>query len=339
MTNPLTIGALCISSVCYKEAGFMDYRFAAYKAAKELGFNVLRNPEDTGITQNSFNSALKHSNPVFILIIGSSSFEQSEKVVDECKLALENGLPIFVFIKVGNDKKIPDNAREIVKTISQTTYDGDCTLFGSCEELYDTLQARLNDYIKAKMTLRPDIQDNRGATYVYAYEQIKRAKKKIILSQKTSLLLLGPRKGNTYEHRAYEALLEWIQRKDRDMQFMHLFCWDETAADLAKSQEYDIPAAKRRLIDLLAAEKAKHAGMENSNLTFRAISGTVSNVAHLITDTGIQFVLPIAGNVFNLVLPYYFSTENELMKLITHLHAQPYKSYEDIIKMYDLRGC
>lgn len=337
MKNPLTIGALCISSVCYREAGFMDYRFTAYKAAKELGFDVLRNPEDTGITQNSFNSALKQNNPVFILLIGSSSFEESKKVVDECKLALENGLPIFVFIKTGNDKKIPDNAREIIKTVSKTTYDGDCTLFSSCEELYETLQARLTDYIKVKMTLRPDIQDNRGATYAYAYEQIKRAKKKIILSQKTSLLLLGPRRGNTYEHRAYEALLEWIQQKDRDMQFMHLFSWDETIADLSKSEEYDIPAARRRLAGLLADEKAKNGGVEPANLTFRAIGGDAPSVAHLITDTGIQFVLPISGSVFNLVLPYYFATENELMKLITHLHAQAFRSYEEILRLYDAR--
>lgn len=336
MTNPTTIGSLCISSVCYKEAGFMDYRFTAYKAAKELGFDVLRNPEDTGITQNSFNSALKQNNPVFILIIGNTNFEDSRKVVDECKLALENGLPIFAFIKTGVDKEISENATEIVKSISKTTYDGDCTLFCSCEELYETLQARLNDYIKVKMTLRPDIQDNRGSTYAYAYEQIKRAKKKIILSQKTSLLLLGPRRGNTYEHRAYEALLEWIQNKDSDMQFMHLFCWDETVADLSKDGEYDIPAAKQRLTDLMAAEKAKNNGEESPSFTFRAISGAVPSVAHLITDTGIQLVLPIAGSVFNLVLPYYFATENELMKLITHLHAQEYKSYEDIQKIYDL---
>jgi len=332
MTDSIaTIGSLCISSVCYKETGFMDYRFTAYKAAKELGFNVIRNPEDTGITQNSFNSALKQSNPVFILIVGG---KESEKVVDECKLALENGLPIFVFIKTESDKHIIENAEKIIKGVSQTTYDGDCTLFCSCEELYETLQARLNDYIKAKMTLRLDIQDNRGSTYVYAYEQIKRAKKRIILSQKTSLLLLGPRKGNTYERRAYDALLDWIQNKDKDMQFMHLFCWEETIDDLS-NDEYDIPTAKKKLIELLTDEKSKNNGEEHPNCTFRAIKGTAPSIAHLITDTGIQLVLPIAGNTFNMVLPYYFATEGELMKLISHLHTQEYMPYEDIQNIYD----
>ncbi|MCL1969725.1 MAG: hypothetical protein FWF65_09305 [Bacteroidetes bacterium] len=330
-----TIGALCISSVCYRETGFMDYRFTAYKAASELGFGVIRNPEDTGITQSSFNSALKQINPVFVLIVGS---EESEKVVDECKLALENGLPIFVFIKTERDKQITESADKIMKGVSQTTYNGDCTLFSSCEELYETLQARLNDFIKAKMTLRLDIQDNRGSTYFYAYEQIKRAKKRIILSQKTSLLLLGPRKGNTYEYRAYDALLEWIRNKDKDMQFMHLFCLEDTVKDLS-SGEYDITTAKKTLIELLTVEKSRNHNAENPNCTFRAIkgTGTVSSIAHLITDTGIQLVLPIAGNTFNLVLPYYFATEAELMKLITHLHTQKYMSYEDIQKIYDSR--
>ena len=107
--NSSTIGVLCISSVCYKESGFMDYRFTACRAAKELGFKVIRNPEDTGITQNNFNSALKQDNPVFILLVGSTEFEESEKVIEECKLALENGLPIFAFIKTESDKRKGDN--------------------------------------------------------------------------------------------------------------------------------------------------------------------------------------------------------------------------------------
>jgi len=313
----------------------MDYRFTAYQAAKELGFHVIRNPEDTGITQNSFNYALKESNPVFILLVGDTDMTDTAKVIDECKLALENGLPIFVFIKTGSDKKISKNAETVITSVSKTTYDGDCTLFCSCEELYDTLQSRLNDYIRAKMTLRLQIQDNRGSTYSYAYEQIKRAKKKIILSQKTSLLLLGPRKGNIYEHRAYEALLDWIELKDNEMQFLHVFCRNETVADLSKA-EYDIPHAKERLFDLLEKEKDKNGGEEHPNCTFRVIEGSEPSIAHLITDTGIQLVLPIAGNAFNMVLPYYFATEGELMKLITHLHTQPYMSYEELERLYDV---
>ena len=92
--NNSTIGTLCISSVCYKEVGFMDYRFTAYRAASELGFTVIRNPEDTGITQNSFNSVLQQTNPVFILIIGDTEPCEVVKVVDECKLALENDLEV-----------------------------------------------------------------------------------------------------------------------------------------------------------------------------------------------------------------------------------------------------
>lgn len=331
--NLSAIGELCISSVCYKESGFMDYRFTAYKAAKELGFNVIRNPEDTGITQNSFNSVLKQNNPVFILIVGSSTLEESGKIVEECKLALENGLPIFVFIKTENDKKIPKNAEDVINFVSKTTFDGDCTLFSSCEELYDTLQARLQDYIKVKISLYPNIQDNSGSTYYYAYEQILRAKKRIILSQKTSLLILGPRKGNSYERRAYQALVEWIENRDGDMQFMHLFCKEKTIHDIS-SGNYDVEAAKKVLLELL--QKGAIGGREDPNFTFRAIKEDTESIAHLITDTGLQLVLPIAGDTFNLVLPYYFTTESELMKLITHLHSQKYMTYEEIKNLYEV---
>lgn len=359
--NISTIGVLCISSVCYKESGFMDYRFTACKAARELGFKVIRNPEDTGITQNSFNSVLKQNNPVFILIVGSSTLKKSEKVIEECKLALENGLPIFAFIKTASDKKIPENAEEVIKSISKTTFDGDCTLFSSCEELYYTLQARLQDYIRVKISLYPNIQDNSGSTYYYAYEQILRAKKRIILSQKTSLLILGPRKGNKYERRAYDALVDWIKNKDKDMQFMHLFCKEKTVKAMS-SGEYNIETAKSTLFQLLENELKKdkrlHSfsgnlpplcrnasylhkisnGCSNSephNFVFRSIEEETESVAHLITDTGVQFVLPIAGNTFNLVLPYYFTTESELMKLITHLYSQEYMTYENIRKLYE----
>ena len=333
-----TIGTLCISSVCYKENGFMDYRFAAYKAATELGFNVIRNPEDTGITQNSFNSALKQSNPIFILIVGNIDVAEAGKVINECKLALENGLPIFVFIKTESNKHIPDNAKILVTNISKTAYNGDCTLFCSCEELYNALQSRLNDYIKTKMTLHPDIQNNTGSTYYYAYEQILRAKKRIVLTQKTSLLLLGPRKGNTYERRAYDALLEWIKNKNADMQFMHLFCCKKTTEAL-QSNEYDIKTAEKTLSELL--DNILKNNKEDPNIIFRTTNKDEPNTAHLITDTGVQLVLPIAGDIFNLILPYYFTAESELMKLITHLHTQKYISYAEIKKLYsrDNRDC
>lgn len=329
--NSSTIGVLCISSVCYKESGFMDYRFTACRAAKELGFKVIRNPEDTGITQNNFNSALKQDNPVFILLVGSTEFEESEKVIEECKLALENGLPIFAFIKTESDKIIPENAKEIISFVSKNTFDGDCTLFSSCEELYDTLQARLQDYIKVKISLYPNIQDNSGSTYYYAYEQILRAKKRIILSQKTSLLILGPRKGNTYECRAYDALVEWLKNRDKDMQFMHLFYKEKTVQDMLSGQ-YNIEAAKSTLFELLDNEQKSNS--ENPNFTFRSIGDAAESISHLITDTGVQLVLPIAGDTFNLVLPYYFTTESELMKLITHLHSQEYMTYENVRELY-----
>lgn len=355
-----TIGVLCISSVCYKESGFMDYRFTACRAASELGFKVIRNPEDTGITQNSFNSALKQNNPVFILIVGNTKFEESKKVIEECKLALENGLPIFVFIKTESNKKIPANAEKVIKSVSKTTFDGDCTLFSSCEELYNTLQARLQDYIKVKVSLCPNIQDNSGSTYYYAYEQILRAKKRIILSQKTSLLILGPRQGNTYEHRAYCALVDWIKHRDEGMQFMHLFSEEETINAMA-SKEYNIEAAKSTLFELLDNELKNNRKLHGElckssylchklscfhkissdcnddlpqNFVFRSIGRETENVAYLITDTGIQFVLPIAGNRFNLVLPYYLTTESELMKLITHLYSQVYMEDKDIRNLY-----
>lgn len=359
------LGEACISSVCVKESGFMDYRFTAYKAAEDLGFKVIRNPENTGITQSRFSNILKQNSPIFILLVGD---EASEVVEDECKLAFERGLPIFAFLKVthnrssesespdhkkavsvGGEKYISDNTKLIMEKISQSTYNNDCALFSSCEELYNAIQYRLNDYIEQRIKLSPKIEYNKGSTYYYAYEQILAAKKRIILSQKTSLLILGPRRGNTYERRTYEALFDWLNKnwhlnetsrgsQKSSLQFMHLFCHDETIMDAREGEnenKYDIAAAKSRLCELLDKVQEKNHGTEDPNFSFRAMDNPDQNVAHLITDTGFQLVLPIAGNIFNVVLPCYFTPEEQLMKIITHLHSMPFLGYDNIIKLYD----
>ena len=325
-----TVGEACISSVCYKEPGFMDYRFAACRAATELGFHVVRNPEDTGVTQNMFADTLKKEYPVFILVVGKV---KSDVVMEECRLALEYGLPIFAsMLKSG--AHIPGEVRKIMKSISQFTYDSDCATFTTCEDLYDSLKVRLNKYIKDRITMRPYIQNNRGSTYYYAYAQIVRAKKRIILSQKTSSLLLGPRRGNQYEHRFYHALLDWIRNKTLDMQFLHLFNREDTMAGFSSS-DYNINEARANLRSLIDGELKKANGCDHPNFTFRSIESDERNVAHIITDTGIQFVLPMAGETFNLVLPYYFATEGELMKLITHLNTLQYVPYSEIDRLYE----
>ncbi len=359
-----SIGEACISSVCIKESGFMDYRFTAYKAAEELGFKVIRNPENTGITQNSFSNILRQNSPIFILLVGD---EDSKIVEDECKLAFERGLPIFAFLKVKhnndiesniNDKEkevfvdeekyISNKTRKIMEKISQSTYNNDCALFSSCEELYYAIQFRLNNYIEQRIRLSPKIEYNKGSTYYYAYEQILAAKKRIILSQKTSLLILGPRKGNTYEHRTYDALFDWLTKNwltkrnsknnNNNLQFMHLFCRTNTIKEAKEGKNeniYDISAAKSRLCELLKKVRDKDCQTEDPNFCFRFIDEHSENVAHLMTDTGFQLVLPIAGNIFNVVLPYYFTPEEQLMKIITHLHSMPFVSYNDIENLYE----
>lgn len=352
----LSIGEACISSVCVKEEGFMDYRFAAYRAAEDSGFKVIRNPEDTGITQTKFSSILKQHSPVFILIIGD---EKSDSVTDECRIALERGLPVFAFLKVkhvdikenegkdkGNKKKsskgknsllvdnkkyISDATERIMKEISWITYNCDCAVFSSCEELYMAVRYRLNGYIDQKLKQSPIIQYNKGSTYYYAYEQILAAKKRIILSQKTSLLILGPRRGNTYEERTYEAIVNWIKKMDNGMQFIHVFSWEKTLDDMKDWEdrdEYDLNSAKKNMENLLNMAQKK------GNITFRVLGKEEESIAYLITDTGFQLVLPIAGEVFNLVLPYYFTSEDQLMKIITHINTRSFMNYDDILKIY-----
>lgn len=36
--------------------------------------------------------------------------------------------------------------------------------------------------------------------------------------------------------RAYDALVEWLKHRDKDMQFMHLFCKEKTVQDMSSGQ-------------------------------------------------------------------------------------------------------
>ena len=74
-----------ISSTIYQEASFIDYRFIADRAAKEMGFTVSRNSEVPGETQTAFDKCMENDSPVFILLLGEVL---TDNVKAECEKAL-----------------------------------------------------------------------------------------------------------------------------------------------------------------------------------------------------------------------------------------------------------
>lgn len=197
-----------------KESGFSDYRYIAHLAATELGFYVVRNPENKGISQDDFEGILENDYPVFIFIVG----EKASNVVNrEFNIAKEKCLPILVFIK-GCDGKIPRKTTKILENLSKYTYDYCCTIFNDCEDLYVQVYRRLSNYIREKASKYPRLEKDVSLAYNANRRLLSKSRRQIIIYQKTSILVLGPRKAVKYENEFYKELMDWLTKsKEKDV--------------------------------------------------------------------------------------------------------------------------
>lgn len=328
--NNCSQGELCICSVQKREKGFGDYRFIAYKAASELGFYVVRNPENIGITQDDFEKVLRTQYPVFILIVGQV---ESDVVSREFQIAKEQCLPIFIFIKQ-HYGTISQNSTHIINKLSDVDYNYNCTVFENCEDLYLHVHNRLSSYIKEKNTLNPILQKGVGLAYTTNQYVMGKAKKQIIVYQKTSILLLGPRKGYCYEVQFYRELIDWLKKAKENIEFIHVFNLEETLKEIKeKSYEYDLDLAKSNLTKLYEIYQIN----EKTNCLNIKYSKVQNSVGYIIADTNLVFVVPIENERYTIVLPSHIMKATEIEKIKEELYSKTTLLKEsELSKIYDV---
>lgn len=321
-------GKLCISSVQKKEKGFEDYRYIAYLAASRLGFEVFRNPEDNVSTQKGFESTLQDDFPVFVLIIGE---ESSPMVSKEFNIALECCLPIFVFLKTQEDK-ISKKTQKNVKNISPSTYEYDCSKFENSEDLYNKVYDRLKQYITDNALKTSRFQKGAGLAYDINKRLLKKSKKQIIIYQRTSILILGPRKGVSNEIQFYKELTEWLHERSQNIEFLHVFNMEETVNEIKNnSWNYeDIEGAKENLNKLMANDRSKN----NFPISIR-YSKTNNPVSYVITDTNLVFVMPVETERYTLEMPANIMRASEIQILKNELYGATILKSEDVDKIYE----
>ncbi len=317
---------LCISSVVVKEDGFKDYRFAAYKAATELGFDVKRNPEDTGSTQKGFEYALKNEYPVFILIVGE---ENSDMVRKECNIALEKCLPLLIFLKESDTGGISVKSTEFVRNLNYMSYDKSCSVFKDAEDLYYQTKSRLTNFLNDKNSSYPLLNSDVGAAYNYCSDLFDNTKKRIMIYQKSSSLILGPRIGIDYEYKFYDYLIKWIKNKQPDMQFIHVFSKKDTLDELKNhSGDYDIQQAKLNFTNLYKQFK------KDRNFTIR-INDVANDISYVIADADMVLVFPIENLRYSITLPFYLMKDSEIGKIKTALSSSgKFFKYDQINDFY-----
>lgn len=305
-------GKLCICSVQKKEEGFEDYRYTTYLAAESLGFFAIRNPERNGMTQEEFELCLKVEYPVFIFLVGTV---ESEVVNEEFKIALEKCLPTFIFIKEKNGV-IPKKTEKIISKLSRISYNYKCTTFSTCEQLYDQVCERLKSYILEKEAKRPSLQTGVSLAYRSNTELMKKATRQIVIYQKTSILLLGPRRGCQYETNFYKQLTEWlISNKNSNIEFVYVFDWDETVLEKeTHAQDYSLDTARENFWNLY--NQYQDTKEDSLNIRFSKVHNSVS---YVIADTNLVFVIPIENERFSIKLPAPIMKEQEIHTLLDEI--------------------
>lgn len=300
----LCIGNVCISSVFSREPHFKDYRYAAYRAASDLGYHVYRNPETSGSTQEAFEKYLEQKRPIFILLIGTV---ESVVVAEECRKALLFGLPIITLLHRTASGKIKEATKKFIRSISKITFEKACSTFVDCEDLYVAVQQRLSDYENERKICTASFIPQHPQIYAKSNDIISHAKKRIILSQRTSSLILGPRKGVSYEMAFYNNLYAWLKKSDEDMEFFHIFSLEDTKKALT-GNEYNYLRARDNLIKLFTVDKIKTA------FTIRSIDDKISPC--VIGDNNLLILMQLGDQEYNLFLPHYITDGSSISKIV-----------------------
>lgn len=319
--------SVCISSVYVKEAGFRDYRFTAKSIIEGMGMEVVRNPEDVG-TQYNFENVLRDKCDFLVLIMGK---EPSETVEKELQIALSKGIAILVFVKVEYDRRgktiFPENVKERLYKISPDLFSMSIVPFWACEDLAEKLERELQDSLFRKIRLSPLIGLDPPVAYSEGIKLIRDAKYRIILAQNTSILILGPRKGNIDEEEFYRVLLNWLKmNREQSAYFIHYFSMAETKKAM-NDPEYDLATAKKNFEEIL---------LLNGNITLR-YSDMLESATHVIGDTGIGLNFRVGINRYYLFLPCFLTKDSELNKIVSNIR-QLGKMFDknDLNNMYTL---
>ena len=299
---------VCISSVIEREQGFPDYRYIAKSVIDHMGHQAVRNPEDVH-TQYNFERVLNEECDFFVLIVGNTE----STMVDSNR----QGKKLF-----------PTKGISAIKSVSPELYNMQIATFSSCEDLASALHQELENVIDRKIKLTPIIGIDPPIAYTEGVKLIQNAKYRLIVSQRTSCLLLGPRNGVAHEQAFYSEMLNWLKTpRDHSAYFLHYFSIDKTIAE-AKTNNYSLQRAKNNLQQIMSDKEL------SERIIFRASEGFEA-ISHVIGDTGLGFNFFVGSNRYYLFLPCFLTKDQELQQIIANVQSLgKAQTWQDILRMY-----
>lgn len=315
----------CISSVIHRESGFLDYRYLVKCILEKYQIEGIRNYEDIR-PQSNFEAEIRDSCDLFVLLLGSRI---SKVVKNELEIAMRRGVPTMVFIKTNYDKKgqlhMPKNTKDFLVKNYPGLYFEERIYFDTIEKLGTLLEDQLKVFLKQKYNISPVIGLDPPVAYTEGVKLLVQARHRIVLVQRSSIFLLGPRNGNAPEKVFYGKLMEWLGRGGEGKYFLHYFSRRDTSNEM-KTKDYDISEAKKRALNILKSG--------NMRCILRA-SDKLQTVTNLICDTGLGLNFYIGNNRYYLFLPCFLTKERELEGIVSSIGKMgKVVSVQEVRKLY-----
>jgi hypothetical protein len=212
-----------------------------------LGFESHRAPEEShaGANIREYLETLQQSN-VMVLVLGDVP---SEYVDEEITEARRCGIPILPFFKINQDSKI-STAAEKFKAKYPMEFGGD---FSTLSELKAKFEYALSRIINSFFITDNGLEHWSQDVYDKARLLIVQANWRILIIERTSSLILGPRIGQLKQESFTEAIWEKIQnltKKKIDYELCYLFNAKETRKcvdDVKKYNQFEKYFKKFRL--------------------------------------------------------------------------------------------
>lgn len=232
-----------ISSIYKRESNFRSYRDQVKKIIEQTKiFSAQLSPE-IKLSQHQFNKGLRSEACALFIIAGE---ESSKQVKDEIEIAIDRkDIPIILFAKTHPKMvkgKLDETRGKFAHSLVRLYDLGDnCKTFNTEKSLEKIVIDSLEEISLEKFGSSFKILNYGKATYKNIAELIKENKpSKIILCQKTSSLILGPRRIKEEED-FYNELVKWIKKigDSRNQRFIHIFSIPETSKEMKyKSADY-----------------------------------------------------------------------------------------------------
>ena len=271
---------------------------------KEMHLTTIRLPEQSaaGSLPRDYLQSLRTAS-IDLLLVGD---RKSLAVDEETLLAKQIGIPIIPLFKKYAGRISKESERLKEKGIGEFSRS-----FETLAELKQQVQEAISELLHKRFHTYTGLQFGHDPAYEQASQMVQDAAWRVVVVQKTSSMILGPRSGKSGERRFILNVESYLDRcrSNPELQFIHVFSIEDTKRELYDSNPSIYPESER----YLGLLKFSH------GLSGVKVVGTTDHVDSLIIcddSLGIGFDL---GTKFFVFSRYQGGIANQLVEKVNEI--------------------